>query len=114
LADEQALREFIRKACVGVWHPGCTCRMGGDNDATAVTDPEGRVRGVQGLRVVDASIFPALPSGNINFPTMMVAERIADLMVVEKATGVAAPMTVKPAQETVLTDSGEGEDAGVP
>jgi len=44
----------------------------------AVTDPEGRVRGVHGLRVVDASIFPVVPSANTNFPTMMVAEKIAD------------------------------------
>ncbi|WP_201775713.1 GMC family oxidoreductase [Pseudomonas sp. 10-1B] len=80
LADEQLLRQFIDKACVGVWHPGCTCRMGRADDALAVTDPAGRVRGVERLRVVDASIFPTLPSGNINFPTMMVAERIADLI----------------------------------
>lgn len=87
LADEQLLRRFIRSACVGVWHPGCTCRMGADDDPTAVTDAAGRVRGTQGLRVVDASIFPTLPSGNINFPTMMVAERIADLMVAEARAG---------------------------
>ncbi|WP_263144942.1 GMC family oxidoreductase N-terminal domain-containing protein [Pseudomonas sp. RIT-PI-AD] len=80
LADENLLREFIRGACVGVWHPGCTCRMGADDDPSAVTDAAGRVRGTRGLRVVDASIFPALPSGNINFPTMMAAERIADLI----------------------------------
>lgn len=78
LADDVALRKFVRGASVGVWHPGCTCRMGADNDPTAVTNSWGRVRGAQGLRVVDASIFPTLPSGNINFPTMMVAERIAD------------------------------------
>lgn len=80
LADEAALRKFVRAASVGVWHPGCTCKMGADNDPTAVTNAWGRVRGAQGLRVVDASIFPALPSGNINFPTMMAAERIADGM----------------------------------
>ncbi|NIF56026.1 GMC oxidoreductase [Burkholderia sp. Ax-1724] len=81
LADEGALREFVRGACVGVWHPSCTCRMGADDDPLAVTDAQARVRGVQGLRVVDASIFPHIPSGNINFPTMMAAEKIADIMV---------------------------------
>jgi 5-(hydroxymethyl)furfural/furfural oxidase len=114
LGDEQALRAFIRRACVGVWHPGCTCRMGADDDAMAVTDPAGRVRGVQGLRVVDASIFPALPSGNINFPTMMVAERIAALMAVGEGPGVTEPVRVNTARETVLTDSEDGADAGVP
>jgi len=84
LADEQLLREFIAKACVGVWHPGCTCRMGRADDPMAVTDAAGRVRGVDGLRVVDASIFPTLPSGNINFPTMMVAERISDLILASR------------------------------
>jgi len=114
LGDEQALREFIRRACVGVWHPGCTCRIGADDDAMAVTDPAGRVRGVQGLRVVDASIFPALPSGNINFPTMMVAERIADLMVAGGGSGVAESVRVEMPQETVLADAGAETDSGVP
>ena len=80
LADEGTLRKFVRGASVGVWHPGCTCKMGADNDTKAVTNAWGRVRGAQGLRVVDASIFPALPSGNINFPVMMAAERISDGM----------------------------------
>ncbi len=80
LSDETALRQFVRRACVGVWHPGCSCRMGADGDPTAVTDASGRVRGAQGLRVVDASIMPSLPRANINFPTMMMAEKIADEM----------------------------------
>lgn len=91
LADEQLLRSFIAKACVGVWHPGCTCRMGRPDDPMAVTDAAGRVRGVDGLRVVDASIFPTLPSGNINFPTMMVAERISDLMLADRGLPQSAP-----------------------
>lgn len=91
LADEQLLRAFIGKACVGVWHPGCTCRMGPADDPLAVTDSQGRVRGVTGLRVVDASIFPTLPSGNINFPTMMVAERISDLILAGHVTSQNPP-----------------------
>ncbi|WP_017998913.1 GMC family oxidoreductase N-terminal domain-containing protein [Paracoccus sp. N5] len=78
LADPQALETFVRGACVGVWHPSCTCRMGAADDPLAVLDPQGRVRGIDGLRVCDASIFPVIPSGNINFPTMMAAEKIAD------------------------------------
>jgi 5-(hydroxymethyl)furfural/furfural oxidase len=81
LGDETALRGFVRNASVGVWHPSCTCRMGADDDPLAVTDHEARVRGVQALRVVDASIFPHIPSGNLNFPTMMAAEKVADMMI---------------------------------
>jgi 5-(hydroxymethyl)furfural/furfural oxidase len=76
--DDDKLEEFIRKAAIGVWHASCTCRMGADNDPMAVTDPAGRVRGVGGLRVVDASLFPAVPCANTNFPTLMSAEKIAD------------------------------------
>jgi 5-(hydroxymethyl)furfural/furfural oxidase len=76
--DEDEAEAFIRKAAVGVWHASCTCRMGGRDDPMAVTDAAGRVRGVGGLRVVDASIFPVVPSANTNFPTIMTAEKIAD------------------------------------
>jgi 5-(hydroxymethyl)furfural/furfural oxidase len=78
LRDDEALETYIRRATVGVWHCSCSCRMGAGDDPMAVTDNEGRVRGVHGLRVVDASIFPVVPCANTNFPTMMVAERIAD------------------------------------
>ncbi len=54
--------------------------MGADDDPMAVTDTQGRVRGVEGLRVVDASIFPVVPCANTNFPTLMTAEKIADAM----------------------------------
>nr|WP_194719560.1 GMC family oxidoreductase N-terminal domain-containing protein [Pseudomonas typographi] len=105
LADEQLLREFIAKACVGVWHPGCTCRMGRADDPMAVTDAQGRVREVEGLRVVDASIFPSLPSGNINFPTMMVAERISDLILAAHTPpqGAVEPVAGEPQATTDLS-----------
>ena len=76
--DDEALEAFVRKSTIGVWHASCSCRMGADGDSMAVTDPEGRVRGVEGLRVVDASIFPLVPCANTNFPTLMTAEKIAD------------------------------------
>ncbi len=78
LNDDEALEAFVKKAAIGVWHASCTCRMGRADDPMAVTDNAGRVRGMQGLRVVDASVFPIVPSANTNFPTMMVAEKIAD------------------------------------
>jgi 5-(hydroxymethyl)furfural/furfural oxidase len=78
LTDDEQLEAFCRKAAVGVWHASCTCRMGSQDDPMAVTDPAGRVRAVDGLRVVDASIFPAVPCANTNFPVLMTAEKCAD------------------------------------
>ena len=78
MQDDEALEAFIRKAAVGVWHASCSCRMGAADDPMAVTDTAGRVRGVSGLRVVDASVFPVVPCANTNFPTLMVAEKISD------------------------------------
>jgi 5-(hydroxymethyl)furfural/furfural oxidase len=75
--DDEALEAFVRKAAIGVWHASCTCRMGRPDDPMAVVDTQGRVKGVQGLRVVDASIFPVVPCANTNFPTLMAAEKIA-------------------------------------
>jgi 5-(hydroxymethyl)furfural/furfural oxidase len=78
--DEEAMEAFVRKAAIGVWHASCSCRMGRPDDPMAVVDTEGRVKGVQGLRVVDASIFPVVPCANTNFPTLMAAEKIAETM----------------------------------
>src|SRR5579883_1429808 len=75
--DDEALEEFVKKNTIGVWHASCTCRMGRAADPMAVTDTQGRVKGVQGLRVVDASVFPIVPCANTNFPTLMTAEKIA-------------------------------------
>jgi 5-(hydroxymethyl)furfural/furfural oxidase len=57
--------------------------MGASDDRDAVTDPAGRVHGVEGLRVIDASIMPTIPRGNTNIPTIMVAEKLADAMLRE-------------------------------
>ena len=80
LEDDRALDEFVRVTAMGVWHASCTNRMGADGDPMAVTDAQGRVRGVAGLRVVDASIMPSVPCANTNLPTIMTAERIADMI----------------------------------
>jgi 5-(hydroxymethyl)furfural/furfural oxidase len=80
MRDDEALEAFVRKAAIGVWHASCSCRMGAVDDPMAVVDTQGRVKGVQGLRVVDASIFPVVPCANTNFPTLMTAEKIADAM----------------------------------
>ena len=78
--DDEAMEAFVRKAAIGVWHASCSCRMGAADDPMAVVDTQGRVKGVQGLRVVDASIFPVVPCANTNFPTLMTAEKIAETM----------------------------------
>lgn len=69
---------FIRQAVESAYHPSCSCKMG--TDEMAVIDPQTRVHGIEGLRVVDSSIFPTIPNGNLNAPTIMVAERSADLI----------------------------------
>jgi len=80
MRDDDALEAFVRKSAIGVWHASCSCRMGRADDPMAVVDGQGRVKGVQGLRVVDASIFPVVPCANTNFPVLMTAEKIADRM----------------------------------
>jgi 5-(hydroxymethyl)furfural/furfural oxidase len=78
MREDDKLEDFIRRAAIGAWHASCSCRMGAEDDPVAVTDPAGRVHGVDGLRVVDASLFPTVPCSNTNFPTLMTAEKIAD------------------------------------
>jgi choline dehydrogenase/4-pyridoxate dehydrogenase len=74
------LDAHVRKTAATVFHPLGTCKMGADRDETAVVDPELRVRGVEGLRVVDASVMPDLVGGNINAPVIMIAEKAADMI----------------------------------
>jgi choline dehydrogenase/4-pyridoxate dehydrogenase len=74
------LDTHIRNTAITVHHPLGTCRMGPDGDAGAVVDPQLRVRGIDGLRVVDASVMPDMVSGNINAAVVMIAERTADLI----------------------------------
>ena len=78
MTDDEALEAFIRKAAIGVWHASCSCRMGRADDPMSVVDTAGRVKGVQGLRVVDASVFPVVPCANTNFPVLMTSEKISD------------------------------------
>jgi choline dehydrogenase len=87
--DDEALRAWIRRNVGTIFHPTSTCAMGGREGA--VCDPELRVRGVDGLRVVDASVMPAVPRGNTNAPTIAIAERAADLIRGERLLAPADP-----------------------
>ncbi len=76
--SDDEIDDFIREHAESAYHPCGTCRMGRPDDRDAVVDPEGRVIGVTGLRVADSSIFPRITNGNLNAPSIMVGEKIAD------------------------------------
>ncbi|HEY2036039.1 MAG TPA: choline dehydrogenase [Steroidobacteraceae bacterium] len=76
--SEAQIDEFIRSHVESAYHPSCSCRMGRPDDPQAVVDPETRVIGLEGLRVVDSSIMPSITTGNLNAPTLMLAEKAAD------------------------------------
>jgi choline dehydrogenase-like flavoprotein len=76
--SDDALRAHVARTTFAIYHPVGTCRMG--EDADAVVDTHLRVNGIEGLRVVDASVMPVVPRGNTNAPTIAVAERAADLI----------------------------------
>jgi 5-(hydroxymethyl)furfural/furfural oxidase len=80
LSDDRAMTQFVTRSVGGTWHPSGTCKMGAPDDPLAVTDALGAVYGVERLYVCDASLMPSIPCANTNLPTIMIAERIADLL----------------------------------
>ena len=76
--SDDEIDAFVRAAVESAYHPSCACRMGEDD--MSVVDSETRVHGIDALRVVDSSIFPTIPNGNLNSPTIMLAERAADII----------------------------------
>jgi choline dehydrogenase len=97
LTSDGAIDAFIRERAESAYHPSGTCRMGTPGDPTSVVDPETRVIGIGSLRVVDSSIMPLITNGNLNAPTIMIAERAADLILgrpplpASNAPGYVAP-----------------------
>jgi len=91
LSSDADIDGHIRNTAITLHHPLGTCKMGRETDETAVVDPQLRVRGVECLRVIDASVMPDLISGNINAPVMMIAEKAADMI---RAKPTLAPLNV--------------------
>ena len=89
IQNDAEIDAFVRESVESAYHPSCSCKMGADD--MSVVSPETKVHGIQGLRVVDSSVFPTIPNGNLNAPTIMLAERAADLIKGQ----VLPPETVK-------------------
>ena len=100
LSDDAAVDAWVRRNVETAYHPSCSCRMGARNDERAVVDPQCRVRGLEGVRIVDSSIFPTIPNGNLNAPTIMVAERAADLILGKEPMQIDAPVWRDPEWRT--------------
>ncbi len=78
ITSDDAIDAWIRDQAESAYHPSCTCKIGAEGDPMAVLDPDCRVRGIEALRVVDSSVFPTVTNGNLNAPTIMLAEKAAD------------------------------------
>jgi choline dehydrogenase len=99
IQSDAEIDAFVRAKVESAYHPSCSCRMG--TDAMAVVDGEARVHGLEGLRVVDASIMPSIVSGNLNAPTIMMAEKLADAIRGRTALPPSeAPVWIHPEYET--------------
>jgi 5-(hydroxymethyl)furfural/furfural oxidase len=83
--DDEQLEAFVRERVNGTWHASGTCRLGRPDDPAAVVDSAGRVIGVAGLRVADASVMPTIPCANTNLPTIMIAEKLSDAILADLA-----------------------------
>ncbi len=91
VTSDAEIDSWVRANSESAYHPSCTCKMGADDDPMAVLDAACRVRGTTALRVVDSSIFPTIPNGNLNAPTIMAAERAADLIIGQTPLGNTPP-----------------------
>ncbi|NND67129.1 MAG: choline dehydrogenase [Halioglobus sp.] len=80
IQDDAAIDEWVRDNVESAYHPSCSCKMGAADDPVAVVDPQCKVRGITNLRVVDSSIMPTITNGNLNAPTIMLAEKASDII----------------------------------
>ncbi|HEY1607805.1 MAG TPA: GMC oxidoreductase, partial [Paraburkholderia sp.] len=107
---EEELREAAGNVGTTIFHPVGTCRMGRADDEDAVVDSRLRVRGVDGLRVVDASVMPCITSGNTNAPTLMIAERAARMLRDDRRS----PASPEVLRDVADTDTGKPTAARQP
>ncbi|AUI83334.1 choline dehydrogenase [Alteromonas macleodii] len=99
IQTDEEIDAFVREAVESAYHPSCSCKMG--EDEMAVVDSQTNVHGIEGLRVVDSSIFPTIPNGNLNAPTIMVAEKAADIILGKPALPPQnAPVDIHPHWQT--------------
>jgi choline dehydrogenase len=84
LSSPNSIDQWVRENVESAYHPCGTCKMGSDDDMLSVVDSQCKVIGVNNLRVVDSSVFPTVTNGNLNSPTIMVAERVADMILEKK------------------------------
>ena len=98
-SDDEAMVDWIRRGVQGDWHACGTCSMGSEADRMAVVDPAARVYGVEGLRVVDASIMPTVPCANTNITTIMIGEKIADAILAGPASSRCAATSWRSADD---------------
>jgi choline dehydrogenase len=105
IESDAAIDQWGRANAESAYHPSCSVKLGAEDDPMAVLDSECRVRGVSGLRVIDSSIFPTITNGNLNAPSIMVAERASDLI-----KGRSLPAEVVP---TWIADNWESQQRSV-
>ena len=101
VVDDEQIDGFVRAKVESAYHPSCTCKMGSRDDPTAVVDPETRVIGVEGLRVIDSSIMPSITTGNLNAPTIMIGEKGSDLVRGKALAAANTPFHTAPNWEAV-------------
>ena len=80
IQSDESIDQWVRDNVESAYHPSCSCKMGANDDMLAVVDSECKVRGIAGLRVVDSSIMPTITNGNLNAPTIMIAEKASDII----------------------------------
>ena len=84
VSSDDQIDSWVRANVESAYHPSCSCKMGDLSDPMTVVDNQGKVNGIGGLRVIDSSIFPTIPNGNLNGPTIMLAEKMADIVLGNK------------------------------
>ena len=84
VSSDEEIDAWVRANVESAYHPSCSCKMGSLDDPMTVVNNEGQVNGIENLRVIDSSVFPTIPNGNLNGPTIMLAEKMADLVLGKK------------------------------